>query len=71
MKKSLFAAAPSVAAFGARNLMGRFERGLFRQLQVWECMPCHTRNMDLPFYASAPGIKQSILKLGMRHGRRR
>ncbi len=74
MKKSiLFAAAfLSVAAFGAGTSWGVSETpqgypslGKFSKVShvmLDKCMPCHTRNMDLPFYASAPGIKQSILK---------
>ena len=74
MKKSiLFAAALlSAATLGAGTSWGVSETpqgypslGKFSNVSrivLDKCMPCHTRNMDLPFYASAPGIKQGILK---------
>lgn len=32
------------------------------QLVLDKCMPCHTRNYELPFYAQIPGIRQIIEK---------
>ena len=74
MKKSmLFAvAALSALTFGAGTSWGVSETpqgypslGKFNKVSritLDKCMPCHTRNMDLPFYASIPGIKKIIAK---------
>lgn len=73
MKKSmLFAVALLSATLGAGTSwgvsetpqgypsLGKFNRA--SRIVLDKCMPCHTRNMDLPFYASVPGIKKIIAK---------
>ncbi len=74
MKKSIvFAAALlSAAALGAGTAqsvsetpqgypsLAKFNK--VSRIVLDKCMPCHTRNMDLPFYASIPGVKAAIAK---------